>query len=91
MATFASTGAFSTLRSNQGMLNTKRAKSFLLNDNLIRFKGKNIQINSKREFHAEDKARNKKLIRQLNNSESQKNLLILAVSILSALLGVAII
>ena len=33
MGTFASTGAFFTLKSNMGMLNTKKAKMFLININ----------------------------------------------------------
>ena len=89
MGTFASTGAFSTLRSNQGMLNTKRSKRFLINDDLVRFKGNNLK-SEVRVYQDKELGRTKKLIEQLNNSEYQKNVLVLAVSVLSVLLGIAV-
>ncbi|GEM_PF-4210103 len=89
MGTFASTGAFSTLRSNQGMLNTKRSRRFLMNEDLVRFKGKNL-TNRVENFQGEENARTKRLIKQLNDTEYQKSVLVLAVSVLSVLLGIAV-
>lgn len=89
MGAFTSTGAFSTLRSNNGMLNTKRARKFLINDDLIRFKGHNIQSPSKVRS-TKNEERVMKLMDQLNDSESQKNILILTISVLTVLLGIAI-
>lgn len=89
MGAFTSTGAFSTLRSNNGMLNTKRSRKFLINDDLIRFKGQNIQSPSKNR-NTKNEERVMKLMDQLNDSESQKNILILTISVLTVLLGIAI-
>lgn len=89
MGAFTSTGAYSTLRSNNGMLNTKRARKFLINDDLIRFKGHNIQSPSKVRS-TKNEERVMKLMDQLNDSESQKNILILTISVLTVLLGIAI-
>jgi len=89
MGAFTSTGAYSTHRSNHGMLNTKRARTFLINNDLIRFKGRNISSNTESTSSKSEK-RTKRLMEQLNDSESQRSMLILAVSVLTVLLGIAI-
>ena len=88
MGTFASTGAFSTLKSNMGMLNTKKAKMFLINKDLVRFKGNNIKTNETN-YRNEDYARVRRLMKQPNDSEYHKKMLILAISVLSTLLIIA--